>query len=225
MDMFIVMVSIYSIGSTQIPNAKLLRLVRVTRVIRLFSALKSLNRIIVALGHAMGPVCNACLMLLIVSCVYAIVATGLFAHLSPEFFGRFQHSLFTFFQILSGDSWASTVVRSLFQHEEVLEAENPLQYQAMVSFFFVSYYLICGLVFLSLSLSLSLSLALSLSLSLYDSFSLSLSGFLCFPPSLSRLLSRLRDFSSPLPPLHVLVCAKERVCVPVCVRVLVRVCV
>jgi hypothetical protein len=58
-----------------IPNLKLLRLMRVARVIRLFSALESLNKIIVALGQAVGPVCNACLILLMISCVYAIVAT------------------------------------------------------------------------------------------------------------------------------------------------------
>jgi len=78
-------------------------------VIRLFSRLESLNKIIVALGNAIGPVINACMILLIVSCVYAVVATGLYKEVKPEYFGRFQLSLFTMFQILSGDSWASQV--------------------------------------------------------------------------------------------------------------------
>ena len=93
---------------------------------------------------------NACTALssetkLVRSCVYAIVATGLFSEKGPDHFGKFQLSLFTMFQILSGDSWASDIVRGLYS----TDSENPLRYQAAVSLFFVSYYLVAGLVLLN----------------------------------------------------------------------------
>ena len=69
------------------------------RVLRLFSAQKDLHKIIIALSHSIGPVCNALLILLVIACVYAILATEFFGKENPEFFGRFQDSLFTMFQV------------------------------------------------------------------------------------------------------------------------------
>lgn len=82
--------------------------------VRLFSALKDLNRLITAVSKAVVPVCNAFLILLIVAAMYAILGTSFFHHRTPKYFGDFLTSLFTMFQVLSGDSWASAVSRDLF---------------------------------------------------------------------------------------------------------------
>jgi hypothetical protein len=82
--------------------------------VRLFSALKDLNRLLTAVSKAVVPVCNAFLILLIVAAMYAILGTSFFRTRAPHYFGDFLTSLFTMFQVLSGDSWASAVSRDLF---------------------------------------------------------------------------------------------------------------
>ena len=99
------------VGESISTNTKLLRLLRIGRVIRLFSALKDLQKIITACSSAVLPVCNAFLILLIIASVYAIVGTNFFSFRMPEYFGNFHTSLLTMFQVLSGDSWAFGVVR------------------------------------------------------------------------------------------------------------------
>ena len=122
-DALIVVVSVVNIllvinNVTEFPNARLLRLVRTGRVVRLFSSLSSLQKILAACSSAVLPVCNAFLILVIIAAVYAIVGTNVFSDRSPEYFGNFHTSLFTMFQVLSGDSWASGVARSIFNGKE-----------------------------------------------------------------------------------------------------------
>jgi hypothetical protein len=70
-----------------------------SRVIRLFSALKDLQKILNACSSAVIPVCNAFMILLIIASVYAIVGTTFFYDTSPEYFANFHTSLFTMFQV------------------------------------------------------------------------------------------------------------------------------
>jgi len=51
---------------------------------------KDLNTILAALTNSVAPVSNACLILLVISCVYAILGTQIFGQDHPELFGRFQ---------------------------------------------------------------------------------------------------------------------------------------
>jgi voltage-gated sodium channel len=147
-DTFIVVVSlcnvILSYSGTELPNAKLLRLLRLGRVVRLF-ALKDLQRIITAVSFAVFPVCNAFLILLIVASLYAILATSFFNDRSPEYFANFSTSLFTMFQILSGDSWASGISRSLFS----VDGGGTGSTDPNVALFFVSYLLINSMMLLN----------------------------------------------------------------------------
>ena len=68
-DTLIVVVSVYSVAFSMVsdaenswPDAKLFRLMRVGRVVRLFSRLKNLNKIITSISYAVAPVCNAFLI-------------------------------------------------------------------------------------------------------------------------------------------------------------------
>ena len=145
-DTLIVAVSITNIILVQanvmeFPNARLLRLARVGRVVRLVSSLRDLQKILSACSSAILPVCNAFFILLIVASVFAIVGTNVFAARSPEYFGNFHTSLFTLFQVLSGDSWASAVARSIFQGRET---------EPDVAFFFTTFLLINGVMLLNL---------------------------------------------------------------------------
>ena len=98
-DVSIVIVSwlnvILTASGQDFPNAKMLRLLRLGRAVRLFNSLKDLNRLITAVSSAMYPVCNAFLILFITSCVYGILGTNFFRDKEPEFFADFLTSLFT----------------------------------------------------------------------------------------------------------------------------------
>jgi voltage-gated sodium channel len=143
-DVFIVVISLTSMG-TELPNAKLLRLLRLGRVIRLFGALKDFQRLLSAVSVAIYPVCNAFLILLIVASLYAIVATSLFADRTPEYFADFSTSIFTMFQILSGDSWASGISRLLFS----VDGGGTGSTDPSIALFFVSYILINSIMLLN----------------------------------------------------------------------------
>jgi voltage-gated sodium channel len=149
-DAFIVIVSlvnvILSYSGTELPNAKILRMLRLARAVRLFSALKDLQRLLAALSLAIYPVCNAFLILLIVASMYAILATTFFSDRLPEYFGDFSTSLFTMFQILSFDSWASGISRGLFS----VEGGGNGFTDPKIALFFVSYILVNSIMLLNL---------------------------------------------------------------------------
>ena len=116
-DCFIVALSLtnvilYSMG-TELPNAKLLRLLRVGRVVRLFSSLKDLQRILAAVASAVLPVCNAFLVLLVVSAIYAIIGANWFHATAPEYFENFHTALFTMFQVPSLSLVSSSFLPSI----------------------------------------------------------------------------------------------------------------
>jgi hypothetical protein len=94
---------IVSMVGGELPNAKLLRLLRLGRAVKLFKSLKDLNRLITAVSKSVVPVCNAFFILFIIAAIYAILGTNFFGTQSPEYFLNFKTSLFTMFQVLSGD--------------------------------------------------------------------------------------------------------------------------
>ena len=104
-------------------------------MVRMMQSFKSLHKLIVGIQSSVPSVCNAAAILISVACVYAVIGTHLFKERSKEYFGNFSRALFTMFQVLTGDSWASGVSRSLFQDD---------QFEAKVAIFFISYILVAG---------------------------------------------------------------------------------
>ena len=153
-DAVIVVVSIVNIMltafSAQIPepNFKLMRIVRLGRIVRLFSTLKDLQKLLAGLTAALYPVMNAFFILIITTCIYAIVGTHAYRARNPEYFGNFAASLFTMFQVLTGDSWSSAVARSLFSVEGKTES--------MIALFFISYILIAGVMMMNVVIAVLL---------------------------------------------------------------------
>ena len=58
---------------------------------------------------------NALCILFIVTAAWAVVGVHLFHDKSQEYFGNFEAALFSMFQVVSGDSWASAITRSIFK--------------------------------------------------------------------------------------------------------------
>lgn len=141
----------------------MLRMMRAFRVFRLFKRVKSLNKIIVSLAKAVPGVVNAFFIMLLVMCIYAILAVDLFrgvgegGHISFEFeefddyftarggwfgreyFGTFLKSLYTLFQVLTGESWSEAVARPL------IEGWSPLG----AGIFFVTFILLNAIVLIN----------------------------------------------------------------------------
>jgi hypothetical protein len=92
-----------------------------------------------AISASLLPVANALFILLIFTCIYAVLATHLFGKRSAEFFGSFHASFFTMIQIVSGDAWASTVSRGIFE-----DTGQPGEMDSKVATFFVTYYLLAS---------------------------------------------------------------------------------
>ncbi|EKX39507.1 hypothetical protein GUITHDRAFT_114473 [Guillardia theta CCMP2712] len=88
-DFVIVSISLIAMIVGNLPGVKSLRLMRAFRVLRLFGRLQSLRQIITALTHSIVPVLNAFLIMLLVTCIYAILAVNFYSDRSPEFFGSF----------------------------------------------------------------------------------------------------------------------------------------
>ena len=79
----------------------------------------------------------------------------LFGSKSPEYFKDLKTALFSMHQVVTGDSWASGIVRSLFDANE----EGVVMTDANIALFFVSYFIISNVLLLNgTSLSHSLSL-------------------------------------------------------------------
>jgi len=163
-DAVVVTIGLVNMAELPLPPAfGMLRMMRAFRVFRLFKRVKALNKIIVAIAAAIPGVSNAFLILGIVMSIYAILAVELWTHMAedcnspnasefdtrfrtprglcvgPEYFGTFSRSLYTFFQVLTGESWSEMVARPAiwYHYESALKAVGG-------SLFFVSYVLITG---------------------------------------------------------------------------------
>ena len=78
-DFVVVTVSVVALGLDGVPGISILRLLRVFRVLRLFPRLKSLRVIINAMTAAIVPCMNAVMVLVLFTCIYAVIAVSLFA--------------------------------------------------------------------------------------------------------------------------------------------------
>ena len=98
-DSFVVFVSWAGVINEDLPAVNVLRLVRVLKMVRLFRKLTELRMLINALTSSIVPVLYSFLILLLISTVYAVVATDLFSAIDPTNFGDFSLSLFSLFQV------------------------------------------------------------------------------------------------------------------------------
>jgi voltage-gated sodium channel len=82
-----------------------LRALRILRVLRLVSAVPAMRRVVSGLLAAVPGMASIGALLGLIIYVAAVMATKLFAHISPEFFGDLGTTLFTLFQVMTGEAW------------------------------------------------------------------------------------------------------------------------
>lgn len=92
-----------------------LRILRVLRVFRAISVIPSLRRLVDALLRTIPSLGNIMLLMGIVFYIFAVIGTMLFQTVAPEYFGNLQLSLLTLFQVVTLESWASDVMRPIFE--------------------------------------------------------------------------------------------------------------
>mmetsp|Transcript_58474 Transcript_58474/g.112846 ORF Transcript_58474/g.112846 Transcript_58474/m.112846 type:complete len:350 (+) Transcript_58474:396-1445(+) len=162
-DMFVVFIGILMLARTPLPGPfALVRMLRAFRVFRLFGRIASLRKILHSIELAIPGVMNAFVIMLIVVCIYAVLAVDLYSKyytmvepdtpgkttargeiFGEEYYGSFSRALYTLFQILTGESWAEMCVRPIFK-------ESPNVGDNIVSaVFFISFVLICSVVLLN----------------------------------------------------------------------------
>lgn len=93
-----------------------LRALRILRALRLVSMIPSMKRVVAALLSALPGMASIITLLLLVQYVAAVIATKLYAGISPEFFGDILKSAFTLFQIMTLEGWAD-IARDIMVHQ------------------------------------------------------------------------------------------------------------
>lgn len=155
-------------GDLQLPGPlSYIRMFRAFRIFRLFSRVESMKKIITAIVKALPGVRDAFLINLIVMMIYAVLAVESFGQVycrpgdeehptarTPrghcfgyEYYGNFLRSLYSLFQILTGESWSEMAVRPLIHYYDSVEPDtSQLVFTAT---FFISFILINALVLIN----------------------------------------------------------------------------
>jgi len=133
-DLLVVTVSLVAIMVPDLPGISVLRLFRAFRVFRLFKRLESLRKIMACLASAVPGCASAFAIVVLVTAIYSILCVEFFGVEWPYNFGSFSKSMFTLFQVMTGESWAEVIARPIidvYPHAALL---------------FISYILIVGII-------------------------------------------------------------------------------
>jgi len=106
------------IGISLVPaseGASILRALRIIRAMRLISVVPSMRKVTQALLGAVPGMGVVVSLLLLVFYVASVMATKLFGHDFPDWFGDIGLSAFSLFQIMTLESWSMGIVRPVME--------------------------------------------------------------------------------------------------------------
>lgn len=135
------------VGVALVPAAgafTVLRSLRLLRILRLVSAVPSMRRVVSTLLAAIPGVASIVGLLVLVIYVAAVMGTTLFGEDSPQHFGDLGQSLWTLFQVMTGEAWPDI-------------AEDVREHQPTAWIFFLIFILISTFVVLNLFLAVVVS--------------------------------------------------------------------
>ncbi len=110
-DFIVVSVTLIPAGE----GLSVLRALRILRALRLVSAIPSMRKVVNALLKAIPGISSVMLLLTLVFYIAGVMTTKLFGDQFPELFGTLGASLFTLFQTMTLESWATGVARPVMQ--------------------------------------------------------------------------------------------------------------
>lgn len=119
-------------------SIRALRLLRLVRTFRVFSINKHMRRFSEAMFKSLPRVAWSSVFFGMTLLIYAIIGSDSYGATAPEYFGTLSRSLFTLFQVMSLEAWASDVARPIM-------SVHPYAW-----LYFVSYILIVSYILLSL---------------------------------------------------------------------------
>ena len=136
----------------------MIRSLRIFKIVRIFNRLKSLQRIILSIASTLVPLVNTFMIYFVVTSIYAVLATQLFGSVFMERFGSFTKASLALFQISTGDSWLTDVLRPLLQRQGLDETqEGPWSQEVVWSIiFFTSYILFVNTVLVNVAVAVLL---------------------------------------------------------------------
>ena len=120
-------------------SIRALRLLRLVRTFRVFSINKHMRRFSEAMFKSLPRVAWSSLFFGMTLLIYAIIGSDSYAATTPEYFGTLSRSLFTLFQVMSLESWASNVARPIM-------SVHPYAWLYFVSYILIVSYILLILV-------------------------------------------------------------------------------
>jgi voltage-gated sodium channel len=128
------------IGISLVPASgglSVLRALRILRAMRLISAVPGMKKVVGGLLSAMPGMASIVLLLGLVLYVGAVLATELYGASAPQHFGHLGDSLFTLFQVMTGEAWPDIA-------RDVMPA-HPSAWIFFVSFILISTFVVLNL--------------------------------------------------------------------------------
>ena len=106
------------VGIALTPGAggfSVLRALRILRVLRVISVAPRLRRVVEGFITALPGMASVFLLMAIIFYIGAVIATKLFGHSFPEWFGDLGRSGYSLFQIMTLESWSMGIVRPVME--------------------------------------------------------------------------------------------------------------
>jgi voltage-gated sodium channel len=111
-DFLVVSISLVPASS----GLSVLRALRVLRTLRLISAVPGMRMVVSGLLNAIPAMTSIIALLLLVIYVGAVLGTELYGATAPQHFGDLGSSLFTLFQVMTGEAWPDIAADVLPSH-------------------------------------------------------------------------------------------------------------
>jgi voltage-gated sodium channel len=111
-DLLIVLVSLLPASG----GLSVLRALRVLRSLRLVSAVPGMRVVVNGLLRAIPAMVSIIALLGLVLYVGAVLATQLYGDTAPDHFGHLGNSLFTLFQVMTGEAWPDIAAQVMPDH-------------------------------------------------------------------------------------------------------------
>jgi voltage-gated sodium channel len=115
-----------------------LRSLRVLRVLRLFTVVPQLRRVVAAALHAIPGLASVLVVMAVFFYTAAVLATTLFGQTHAEWFGSIGKSLYTLFQVMTLESWSMGIVRPVME-------QHPAAWAFFVPFIVIATFTILNL--------------------------------------------------------------------------------
>ncbi|MDA7963740.1 ion transporter [Ruegeria sp.] len=106
------------VGIALVPGGaglSVLRALRILRVLRVISVAPRLRRVVEGFISALPGMASVFLLMTIIFYIGAVIATKLFSHSFPDWFGDLGLSAYTLFQIMTLESWSMGIVRPVME--------------------------------------------------------------------------------------------------------------